>query len=93
MAAVAASAQWVDPDGIRRPAGEVHAWQPGTNSTVCRLQLSRSQLRRFPHVPWEDVLPESGAHADQVSRVCPHCRAATGGRPARHAWTRNDPRP
>ena len=28
-AAVAASGQWTDPDdGIRYPAGEVHAWEP-----------------------------------------------------------------
>jgi hypothetical protein len=31
-AGVAASGQWVDPDdGIRYPAGEVHAWERGRN--------------------------------------------------------------
>jgi hypothetical protein len=74
--AVAASSTWTDPDGIRRPAGEVHAWVRGTNQTVCGLALSRSQLGRHPHVDWADVLPESGRHADEVRRVCPRCRAA-----------------
>ena len=32
--AVAASGSWVDPDGIRRPSGEAHAWLPGTNQTT-----------------------------------------------------------
>src|SRR4051812_25509391 len=40
--AVAASSQWTDADGVRRPAGEVHAWTPGTNQTLCGLALSRS---------------------------------------------------
>jgi hypothetical protein len=78
--AVAASGSWVDPDGIRRPAGEVHGWVPGTNQTLCGLALSRSQLGRFPHVDWADVRPESGRHADEVRRVCPRCDAATGRR-------------
>jgi hypothetical protein len=78
--AVAASGSWVDPDGIRRPAGEVHGWVPGTNQTLCGLALSRSQLGRFPHVEWDDVRPESGRHADGVRRVCPRCDAATGRR-------------
>ncbi len=78
--AVAASSAWVDPDGIRRPAGEVHAWLPGTNQTRCGLALSRSRLDRFPHVEWADIRPESGRHADEVGRVCPRCDAATGRR-------------
>ena len=78
--AVAASGSWVDPDGIRRPAGEAHAWLPGTNQTLCGLALSRSRLDRFPHVEWSDVRPESGRHADEVRRVCPRCEAATGRR-------------
>jgi hypothetical protein len=84
--AVAASGRWTDPDGVRRPGGEVHAWVPGTNQTLCGLALSRSQLDRFPHVEWADVHPDSGRHADEVRRVCPRCEAATGGgrdRPAR----------
>jgi hypothetical protein len=78
--AVAASSVWVDPDGVRRPAGEVHAWLPGTNQTLCGLALSRSELVRLPHVAWPDVRPESGRHADAVARVCPRCQAATGRR-------------
>ena len=50
-AAVAATDTWTDPDdGIRYPAGEVHAWEPGRNESVCGLSLSRSRLSRFPHV-------------------------------------------
>jgi len=69
-AAVAATDQWRDPDdGIRYPAGEVHAWERGRNETVCGLSLSRSRLARFPHVPWSDVQPESGRHASGRSAV------------------------
>ena len=78
--AVAASSAWIDPDGVRRPGGEVHAWLPGTNQTLCGLALSRSGLTRFPHVDWSDARPESGRHADEVRRVCPRCDAATGRR-------------
>jgi hypothetical protein len=81
--AVAASSEWTDPDGVRRPAGEVHAWTPGTNQTLCGLALSRSRLGRYPHVDWNDILPESGRHADEVRRVCPRC--AAGVRPRGHA--------
>ncbi len=76
--AVAASSEWTDPDGVRRPGGEVHAWTPGTNQTLCGLALSRSRLGRYPHVEWEDILPESGRHADAVRRVCPRCAAGVG---------------
>lgn len=31
-AAVAATGSWVDPDGVRMPAGEVHAWERGTGA-------------------------------------------------------------
>ncbi|GGL92537.1 hypothetical protein [Nakamurella endophytica] len=90
--AVAASGSWTDPDGVRMPAGEVHAWTHGTNQTVCGLALSRASLLRFPHVPWTEVQPATGADADRVQRVCPRCQAAAGGRP-RRGWTRHDPRP
>jgi hypothetical protein len=91
---VAASGQWRDPDGGRMPAGEVHAWEPGTNQTRCGLALSRSQLARFPHVSWADVQPDSGGHADAVALVCPRCAAAVSGRRRdRHRWSRLDPRP
>lgn len=92
-AAVAASGEWLDPDdGVRLPAGDVHAWLPGTNQTVCGLALSRSRLLRFAHVPFTQVLPESGGAADAVGRLCPRCLAATGVRPGRR-WERHDPRP
>ncbi|HEX2314495.1 MAG TPA: hypothetical protein VHJ17_12200 [Thermomonospora sp.] len=92
-AAVAASGTWVDPEGVRLPAGEVHAWHPGTNQTLCGLALSRTRLNRFPHVAWPDVLPASGGAADQVRRVCPRCAAALGRRPGTKTWTRESPRP
>jgi hypothetical protein len=74
--AVAASSGWTDPDGVRRPGGEVHAWVPGTNQTRCGLPLHRARLDRYPHVAWEDADPASGGHADAVQRVCPRCAAA-----------------
>jgi hypothetical protein len=93
-AAVAAADQWIDPDdGIRYPAGEVHAWERGRNETVCGLSLSRSRLARFPHVSWEDVQPESGRHAEAVQAVCRRCRAAQGARRDERGWTRSNPRP
>ena len=93
-AAVAAADQWRDPDdGIRYPAGEVHAWERGRNETVCGLSLYRSQLTRFPHVSWPDVQPESGRHAEEVQVVCRRCRAALGARRDERGWTRTNPRP
>lgn len=77
----------------RLPAGEVHAWEPGTNSTVCGLQLSRSELVRFPHVAFREALPESGGSADFVASVCPRCRAAVLGRTSARSWVRTSPRP
>lgn len=96
--AVAATGQWTEEeDGGRRrlPAGEVHAWEPGRNGTVCGLSLSRSRLTRFPHVSWADALPESGGAADRVRRLCRRCAAAAGrrGPDARPPWRRTDPRP
>ncbi|CAL9373218.1 MULTISPECIES: hypothetical protein [unclassified Streptomyces] len=95
--AVAASGEWTDEEEGRRrlPAGEVHAWEPGRNETVCGLSLSRSRLARFSHVAWQDVFPESGGAADEVRRVCPRCAAGAGrrGRDARPRWRRVDPRP
>ena len=80
-------------EGHRLPTGEVHAWSPGINSTVCGLQLSRSGLDRFPHVPFRDALPESGGSADYVAEVCPRCRAAVLGRAGQQGWQRTSPRP
>jgi len=90
---VAASGDWVDPDGARLPAGEVHGWLPGLNQTLCGLALSRSGLVRFAHIRWEDVQPESGGAADRVARVCPRCAAATGAKRSGRPWTRTSPRP
>ncbi|MER5295323.1 hypothetical protein ABT382_25120 [Streptomyces pharetrae] len=94
---VAASGQWTDEEEGRRrlPAGEVHAWEPGRNETVCGLSLSRSRLARFPHVTWQDIFPESGGAADRVQRVCPRCASAAGrrGPDARPRWRRVNPRP
>jgi hypothetical protein len=92
-ARVAATSVWVDPDGFRAPAGEVHAWVPGHNQTLCGLSLSRSRLVRLPHVEWADALPETGRDADEVQVVCPRCLAATGAKRGRRSWTRRDPRP
>jgi hypothetical protein len=83
--AVAASSPWIDPDGVRRPGGEVHAWVPGTNQTVCGVPLHRARLDRYPHVEWANVDPASGRHADAVRRVCPRCAAAARPRPRRPA--------
>ena len=91
---VAATDDWLDEDLIRHPAGEVHGWRPGRNSTVCGLQLSRSRLRRFNDVLWEDVQPASGGRADAVQAVCRRWAAGIEGREARRRpWTRTAPRP
>lgn len=92
-AAVAATGTWTDPDGIRAPYGEVHAWQPGMNQTVCRLSLHRSELVRFPHIDWLDVQPATGRDADGVAEVCPRCAAGMGRRRDDRRWTRTNPRP
>ncbi len=95
-ARVAASGTAVDPDdGVRLPAGEVHAWAPGTNQTLCGLALSRSRLARFPHVAFTDALPATGGRADFVVEVCPRCHAAVVPRARRtgRSWSRTDPRP
>jgi hypothetical protein len=91
-AAVAATGEWTDPDGFRSPAGEVHAWRPGTNQTLCGRQLSRSGLLRFSHVEWADVQPATGRDADRVVDVCPRCSAAMGRRRDERAWERSNPR-
>jgi hypothetical protein len=90
---VAATDDWLDPDLHRLPAGEVHAWLRGRNATVCGLQLSRSRLRTFGEVRWDDVLPESGGMADQVQAVCRRCDSAVRPPRTRRRWSRDDPRP
>ena len=92
VAAVAASGEWVGEDGIRQPAGEAHAWLPGTNQTVCGLALSRTRLRRFPHVRFDYRSTDVVTAADEVKYFCPRCVAATTRRGER-SWTRTSPRP
>ena len=91
-AAVAATASWTDPDGVRMPAGHVHAWIWGTNQTLCGLSIHKSQLTRFSHVEWTEAQPATGRDADRVSEVCPRCAAAMGMRRDTRPWTRHDPR-
>jgi hypothetical protein len=91
-ASVAASNEWVGEDGVRRPGGEVHAWLPGTNQTVCGLALSRSRLRRFPHVPFDFRTTDVLTPSDEVRYLCTRCLAATTRRDER-SWTRTAPRP
>ncbi len=88
--AVAASSEWYDAESGRQPAGDAHAWYPGTNQTLCGLALSRSVLHRFAGVPWTDVpvLAESGA-AGRPVRVCPKCLAATRRERGRPHWRRS----
>ncbi|GAB3981292.1 hypothetical protein V1634_28845 [Plantactinospora veratri] len=93
LASVAASSEWRGDDGVRQPAGEVHAWRPGQNQTLCGLALSRSALRRFPHVSFEYAATDVLTDSDQVRHICPRCLAATGGRRDRRPWTRDSPRP
>jgi hypothetical protein len=62
------------------PAGVVHAWRPGTHQTLCGVQLSRSGLRRFPHVDWAEAQSATGRDAGRVVHVCPRCAAAMGRR-------------
>ncbi|MEE6271799.1 hypothetical protein V2J56_00380 [Georgenia sp. MJ206] len=92
-ASVVASGQWTEPDGVRAPAGTVHAWVPGTNQTVCGLALSRESFLRFPHVAWAEVQPATGIHADEVAEICPRCAAGMGARRDEQRWTRTNPRP
>ncbi|GID29959.1 hypothetical protein [Paractinoplanes brasiliensis] len=93
MNAVAASSEWIAPDGVRQPGGEVHAWRQGTNQTVCGLQLSRTRLRRFPHVPFDFRATDMVTPEDQVRHICPRCVAATSKRGQSKSWTRVSPRP
>jgi hypothetical protein len=93
-AAVAASGQWRGADGVRMPAGDVHAWRPGQNQTVCGVPLARAGLIRFPHVPWEYRDADVLTSADRVGHVCARCLGATRPRRSqRSPWTRTAPRP
>jgi hypothetical protein len=90
-AAVAASSEWRGDDGIRQPAGDLHAWQPGTNQTLCGLALSRSRLLRFPHVPWgrlaaPDAAPPAAPGA--APGAAPDADAGDGAGPVGEACRR-----
>ena len=93
VASVVATGQWTDPDGVRAPAGEVHAWVPGTNQTLCGRALSRERFVWFAHIDWRDVQPATGRHADEVTAICPRCAAGMGARRGEQRWSRVDPRP
>jgi hypothetical protein len=91
--AVAASSEVPGADGVRRPGGEVHAWLPGQNQTMCGLPLSRTRLRRFPHVPFDYSATDQLTEVDPEGYVCPRCLAATRGhRPGEKGWVRRNPR-
>jgi hypothetical protein len=92
-AATAATDTWTDPDGYRTPAGEVHAWLPRTNQTLCGVPLARAGLARFAGVPFEEAQPATGNAADRVTSVCRRCLAATGHRRDEKPWRRTNPRP
>lgn len=94
VAMVAASSQWRDENGVRQPAGEVHAWRPGQNQTLCGLPLRRAALRSYPHVSFEYAATDVLTEEDEVRRICPRCLAATGGRRDRRSRRRGtSPRP
>ncbi|MFF4213981.1 hypothetical protein ACFYZE_32465 [Streptomyces sp. NPDC001796] len=93
---MAASDRWWDEDdGRRPPGGEVHAWEPGANQTLCGRSLHRSRLATFRGVDWLDILPETGGDADAVRRVRPRCASVAGRRDvdAGRGWRRTNPRP
>ncbi|AEV83062.1 hypothetical protein ACWT_2043 [Actinoplanes sp. SE50] len=94
-AATAASSQVNGPDGSRAPAGEVHAWLPGTNQTLCGLALSRTRLVRFPHQRFDYRASDVTGAGDDIGFICPKCVAATTPRDQRdgRGWKRVAPRP
>jgi hypothetical protein len=91
-AATAASSTAWGTDGVRIPAGEVHAWLSGQNQTVCGLALSRTRLIRFPHVPFDFRASDVLTAEDDIGYLCPRCVAATTRRDER-GWRRVSPRP
>jgi len=92
-AAVAASGEWAGDRGVRQPGGDVHAWMPGANQTVCGIPLSRAGLRRFPHVPFDFRITDVLTPEDEVRHICPRCLAGTGARRGVRPWNRIAPRP
>jgi hypothetical protein len=89
--ATAASSVERDAQNVSYPAGELHAWLPGQNSTVCGVQLSRGQLRGFAHVPWAEFTAP-GTEVGESVEVCRRCLAATAGA-AKRRRRHIDPRP
>ncbi|WP_082372775.1 hypothetical protein [Nocardia sp. NRRL S-836] len=87
--AVAASSGWRDDEGVRMPSGDVHAWWPHQNQTLCGLPLHRARLDRFPHVLWIDAvwIHDTAAPGTPVIALCRRCTAAVRprarGRPGR----------
>src|SRR5213082_2143396 len=63
---VAASSEWIDDHGLRQPGGDAHAWLPGTNQTLCGLQLSRSRLRGFAHIRFDFRASDTVTAADEI---------------------------
>jgi hypothetical protein len=88
MTSVAASSAYVDDEGVRQPAGDVHAWRPGQNQTVCGVPLSRARLDRFPHVPWADAVWVGQTGAGPVLALCRRCSAAMSPRRGRRRGVR-----
>ena len=85
--------RWFDEEDHRRlPAEEAHAWEAGTNQTLCALSPFRTRLARATHTARADVIPDGGGAADEAGRVGPRCLAGTG-RTGGHAWTRIRQRP
>ncbi|MGW5663210.1 hypothetical protein ACWEWG_24380 [Streptomyces sp. NPDC003758] len=86
---------WDEDDGRWPPGGEVHAWEPGADQTVCGRSLHRSRLAAFHGVDWLDILPETGGAADAARRVCPRCASVAGRRDvdAGRGRRRTNPRP
>ncbi|PWK83685.1 hypothetical protein C8D88_110141 [Lentzea atacamensis] len=83
--AVAASSGWRDDEDIRMPSGDVHAWWPGQNQTLCGVPLSRARLDRFPHVLWIDALWINDTAGAPVMAMCRRCAAAARPRTQRRA--------
>ncbi|GGU17282.1 hypothetical protein [Lentzea flava] len=82
---VAASSSWHDDEGTRMPSGDVHAWWPRQNQTLCGVPLSRARLGRFPHVLWVDAVWLNGTADAPVIALCRRCSAATRPRARRRA--------
>lgn len=94
MPSVAASSTWHDADNVRQPAGDVHAWRPGTNQTLCGTPLSRARLDRFQHVLWADALwmAQTAEPGAPIMALCRRCAAAARPRRANTGHSRRTSR-